>query len=124
MKPFALLPHTQVFSLLFRLGVLASTMLVGPPAAHAGCGCTKPAPPPAAVRPNVTDGGRPVTLFHPSLVTGGSYTVQFTALDGSSASVSATAVNSRTDKPAVQHATRVDRIQTDVGLHCGAHGIP
>jgi hypothetical protein len=95
MKHFALLPHTQVFSFLLRLGVLVSTMLVGTPAAHAGCGCTKPAPPPAAVRPTVTYGGRPVTLFHASLVTGGSYTVQFTALDGTSASVSVTAVNSR-----------------------------
>src|SRR4029453_7486044 len=89
---FALLPHTQVFSLLFRLGVLLSVMLLGTPAAQAGCGCTKPAPPPAAVRPNVTYSGQPVTVFHSSLVTGASYTVTFTTMSGQSMTVSAQAV--------------------------------
>jgi hypothetical protein len=92
MKHFALLPHTQVFSLLFRLGVLVSTLLFDTPAAHAGCGCTKPAPPPAAVRPNVTYSGQPVTVFHSSFVTGGSYTVTFTAMSGQSMTVSGEAV--------------------------------
>jgi hypothetical protein len=95
MKHFALLPHTQVFSFLFRLGVLVSTILFGTPEARAGCGCTKPAPPPAAVRPNVTYGGLPVTLFHASLAPGASYMVSFTALDGTTTSVPATAVNKR-----------------------------
>lgn len=66
-----------------------------PPPAQAGCGCTKPAPAPAAVRPNVTYGGQAVTLFHSSLVNGGSYTVNFTAMNGTTSSVTGTAVNKR-----------------------------
>jgi hypothetical protein len=92
MKHFALLPHTQAFSLLFRLSLLLSVLLLAPPAAHAGCGCTKPAPAPAAVRPNVTYSGQPVTVFHSNLVTGGSYTVTFTSMSGESITVSAQAV--------------------------------
>ena len=47
--------------------------------AHAGCGCDKPPPALAEVRPNVTYAGMPVTLFHASLQSGQSYDVTFTS---------------------------------------------
>jgi hypothetical protein len=70
---------------------LFSTSLV----AQAGCGCEKPPPPPAAVRPNATYSGTPVTLFHSSLQVGQSYAITFTAMNGQSATVTTQAVNRR-----------------------------
>ena len=84
------LSHLALAALLTCAAVFAT-----PPPVQAGCGCTKPAPAPAAMRPNVTYGGHKVTLFHSSLVNGGSYTVKFTAMNGTSASVTGTAVNKR-----------------------------
>ena len=48
-------------------------------AADAGCGCSKPPPPIAPIRPSVAYPGAPVTLFSPALVEGSSYTVTFTS---------------------------------------------
>lgn len=67
-------------------------LLGAPRAVHAGCGCDKPPPAPAAVRPNATYAGMPVTLFNSGLVTGQAYTVTFTAMNGQSATVSTQAV--------------------------------
>lgn len=89
LQPF---PHNilQVVTLFVGLFFLNSSL-----PAHAGCGCEKPPPAPAAVRPHATYAGMPVTLFHSGLVTGQSYTVTFTAMNGQSASVTAQAVNKR-----------------------------
>jgi hypothetical protein len=62
------------------LGALALLAAFGARSAEAGCGCAKPPPPPAAVRPNVTYGGMPVTLFGSSLQASQSYTVIFTSV--------------------------------------------
>jgi len=52
--------------------------------AHAGCGCSKPPPPRAAVRPFVGHADQTITLFDDSLVPGPPYSVQFTSTtDGS-----------------------------------------
>ena len=79
----------------FAAVLTGAALVATPPPVQAGCGCIKPAPAPAAVRPNVTYGGQLVTLFHSSLVNGGSYTVKFTAMDGTTASVTGAAVNRR-----------------------------
>ena len=116
MTRFILLPHTQFLSWLYRLGVLLGVLLLGTSAAHAGCGCEKPPPPPASVRPNVTYGGQPVTLFHPSLVSGDAYTVKFTAMDGTAASVTATAVTQRDIADAVAKTQLVVPVPTSLPL--------
>jgi hypothetical protein len=83
-------------SLSNALAVLVSLALwSAPPIVQAGCGCDKPPPTPASVRPNVTYGGRPVTLFSASLQTGVTYNVTFTPMSGSSATVSAQPVTRR-----------------------------
>jgi hypothetical protein len=61
------------------LGVLALLAAFGSPPAEAGCGCAKPPPPPAAIRPNVTYAGTPVTLFGSALQANQQYTVTFTS---------------------------------------------
>jgi hypothetical protein len=93
-----------------------AALFVAPPPVQAGCGCTKPAPAPAAVRPNATYAGTPVTLFHSSLVAGGSYTVKFTAMNGTTASVSATAVNKRDLADAVYKNQLVVNVPTSFPL--------
>jgi hypothetical protein len=66
------------------------------PAADAGCGCDKPPPVPAAVRPAATYAGAAVTLFHPALVVGQRYRVRFTSSAASgSQTVEAVAINRR-----------------------------
>ena len=47
------------------------------PSARAGCGCDKPAPPRAAIRPFVAGSGQTVTLFNPALESGAAYDVAF-----------------------------------------------
>ncbi len=47
------------------------------PRAHAGCGCDKPPPPRAAVRPFVAHADQMITLFDDRLEDGKSYDVQF-----------------------------------------------
>jgi len=59
--------------------MLAATLVgvVALPPAWAGCGCDKPAPPRAAIRPFVAGAGQTVTLFNPALEDGATYDVAF-----------------------------------------------
>jgi cytoskeletal protein CcmA (bactofilin family) len=77
--------------------LLAGFLLFSAPlSARAGCGCEKPPPPPASVRPQVAYTGTEITLFHPTFQPGQMYTVTFTAsTTGASAMVDAKAVNRR-----------------------------
>ncbi|MGE0682154.1 MAG: hypothetical protein AB7P69_14805 [Candidatus Binatia bacterium] len=70
-------------------------LLGGSRTAQAGCGCDKPPPAPAAVRPNATYAGMPVTLFHSGLQAGQNYEVTFTALNGQNTTASTQAVSRR-----------------------------
>jgi len=68
--------------------VFGSTLLallaLGAPPADAGCGCSKPPPPRAAVRPFVGNADQKIVLFSDLLSPGAAYWVQFTATaDGS-----------------------------------------
>jgi hypothetical protein len=81
---------------------VAAMLLYYAPAAVAGCGCEKPAPRPAAVRPDVTWSGMPVSFFASALVAGESYRVTFTAMDGTSASVTGSAEVARDLADAVE----------------------
>jgi hypothetical protein len=64
--------------------------------AEAGCGCEKPPPPQAQVRPSVTYAGAPVVLYCPALQVGQSYTVTFTSgITGASAKATTKAVSRR-----------------------------
>ncbi len=84
--------------------------LLGHTAAHAGCGCDKPPPVPAPVRPNVAYPGAPITFFG-NFTEGGSYTVTFTSsVDGSSQSVRGTAVRRR------DLADRMYKLQVEVPM--------
>jgi hypothetical protein len=58
------------------LSVLACTVVASEPAL-AGCGCTKPPPALAAVRPSVAWSGAEVTLFDAALVAGQHYEISF-----------------------------------------------
>jgi hypothetical protein len=78
--------------------ILVSLCLLGsPPTSQAGCGCTKPAPAPAAVRPNVTYGGTKVTLFGSGITASQLYNVTFTAMNGTSTTVSSVQAASKRD---------------------------
>src|SRR5919197_350081 len=68
------------------LGVVGILAAVGVPSgAHAGCGCAKPPPPRAAVRPFVGYVNQTITLFDGRLVPGEAYDVLFQAtVDGTS----------------------------------------
>src|SRR5689334_18786957 len=60
--------------------LLAALLLGSPPrSAEAGCGCDKPPPSLAAIRPNVTWAGEPVSLFSSTFTVGTAYTVTFTS---------------------------------------------
>jgi len=52
------------------------------PRADAGCGCDKPPPPKAAIRPFVAHAAQAITIFDDGLVLGRSYRVEFRSLDG------------------------------------------
>jgi hypothetical protein len=54
------------------------------PQAHSFCGCDKPPPPRAVVRPFMGYAEQTITLFDERLVAGNHYTVQFTSRDGAS----------------------------------------
>jgi hypothetical protein len=97
MKHFALLPHNLILSLLLRTSVLVSVLLLGAPSAQAGCGCDKPPPAPASVRPNVTYGDTSVTLFGFGITAGQLYDITFTAMDSTSVTVSSVQAISKRD---------------------------
>jgi hypothetical protein len=61
------------------VGVLGTAMATASPA-EAGCGCDKPAPARAAVRPFVGHTGERVTFFSSQLVEGEPYRVEFASL--------------------------------------------
>src|SRR5437868_1640526 len=63
------------------LAVAASTMFL--PNAQAACGCDKPPPPRAAVRPFVGHADQQIALFDDRLVQNARYTVLFESRDGS-----------------------------------------
>ena len=81
---------------------IAAVVLYSAAAAIAGCGCEKPAPRPAAVRPDVTWAGMPVSFFGSNLVAGESYRVTFTAMDGTTATATGTAETARDFADAVE----------------------
>jgi len=66
--------QTRILTLLALAAIVFFSSL---PAAHAGCGCQKPPPNLAAVRPNATYAGTSVTLFSPSFQVGQVYAVDF-----------------------------------------------
>lgn len=77
------------------MSVFALGMVSQPTLSNAGCGCEKPPPAPASVRPSVTYQGMPVTLIHSSLIVGQTYNVTFSPMTGPSTTVSAMAVSRR-----------------------------
>ena len=91
-------PTTRIWSFA-TLAMLAGGLLARP--VFAGCGCSKPPPAPAQIRPRVTYGGMPVTVFGASLVAGQTYTVSFTAMGGQTASVNGVAAARRDVSDAV-----------------------
>src|SRR5436309_3214606 len=62
--------------------LLALLALGAAPRAYGFCGCDKPPPPLAHVRPFVGNPDQTITLFDDRLVPGSRYTVQFTSRDG------------------------------------------
>jgi len=62
--------------------LLALIALGAAPRAYGFCGCDKPPPPLAHVRPFVGNPDQTITLFDDRLVPGSRYTVQFTSRDG------------------------------------------
>jgi hypothetical protein len=64
------------------LATLAFAFAVPPLVARAGCGCDKPPPPLAVVRPFVAHAAQTITIFDESLAPGGSYRVEFRSADG------------------------------------------
>jgi hypothetical protein len=77
-------------------------LLLCSPAAHAGCGCDKPAPHPAAVRPDVTYAGTDVSFFSSAFTVGETYEVTFTSANGTAATVDGTVISARDLADAVE----------------------
>jgi hypothetical protein len=71
--------HPSSIASLTLAAVLAATAA---PPVWAGCGCDKPAPPRAAIRPFVAAASQTVTLFNPTLEDGATYDVAFESQDG------------------------------------------
>jgi hypothetical protein len=75
--------------------ILVTALLVGgvsTPAVQAGCGCQKPPPTLAAIRPAFASPGADISLFAPELVDGTTYSVTFGDVSAGGITVSATAV--------------------------------
>ncbi len=66
--------HSSTIASLTVAAVLAASATAP---AWAGCGCDKPAPPRAAIRPFVATASQTVTLFNPALEDGATYDVAF-----------------------------------------------
>jgi len=71
----------RMFSAVAALAAILTAIAPAPDAA-AGCGCDKPPPPLADIRPAFSSPGRRVTLFADGLVERRSYKVRFTSADG------------------------------------------
>jgi hypothetical protein len=65
------------------VGTLLTAVVMGPRVANAACGCDKPPPPQARIRPFVTSANQMITLFDDRLKPGDYFTVLFKARDGS-----------------------------------------
>ncbi len=77
------LPSRRPRRLTLAAAVGVMLAAVGAPrSANGGCGCDKPPPPRAAVRPFVGYVDQTISLFDDRLVPGQAYTVQFQAADG------------------------------------------
>ncbi len=88
--------HTTATQPIFFTVLLTAALLIGPPiAAHAGCGCDKPAPAPATIVPQAAFSGMPVTLFHQSFQAGQTWKVTFQN-NTNRVTVPATVVSKRT----------------------------
>ena len=85
----------RVVDLALTLLVACATVSIPALPADAGCGCQKPPPELAAIRPNATYAGTPITLFNSRFKVGTAYSVEFTSFTGTKTSVSATAVSRR-----------------------------
>jgi hypothetical protein len=72
--------HARPFLAFACAAGLGGLLAVAP--AHAGCGCDKPAPPRAALRPFVASAAQTVTLFDGALETGATYDVAFESRSG------------------------------------------
>jgi hypothetical protein len=78
------------------LTLAGSLLLEKPSLVHAGCGCDKPPPPKAAIRPHVAYAGGEVHIFSPEIRTGKEYTITFApSVNGQPVSVQTTAVFQR-----------------------------
>lgn len=79
------------------LVVAAALLTMAPRDARAGCGCEKPPPPPAGIRPNATWVGAEVRIFSEVLSAGAPYNVRFTSgvHAGTTATIATTAVQAR-----------------------------
>ncbi len=77
------------------LGTAAALAAALTTPAWAGCGCDKPAPPRAAIRPFVASATQTVTLFNPALENGATYDVSFEAAAGSTQWSRATATRDK-----------------------------
>lgn len=75
--------------------LLILALLITARGAEAGCGCAKPPPAVAAVRPHFASPGSDVTLIAADLTAGVSYTATFRAFGGTEASVDGVAVSKR-----------------------------
>ncbi len=64
------------------LPLIAIALVATPFTAHAGCGCDKPPPPRAAIRPFVAHAAQTVTIFDQAIANGRAYRVEFRSLDG------------------------------------------
>jgi hypothetical protein len=79
----------------FRAIVAALTVmaLIAPAApAQAGCGCEKPPPPLASIRPAFASAGSEITLFASGITDGGTYNVTFRSMSGTTKTVTAAAI--------------------------------
>lgn len=84
------------FFVAWKVLLVGMVLLSTPLAVYAGCGCSKPPPLPAAIRPDATYAGSTVTLFHSDLQNGRSYRVVFTSgMTGQSNTVDTTALTRR-----------------------------
>ncbi|HJQ84768.1 MAG TPA: hypothetical protein VKA21_11870 [Candidatus Binatia bacterium] len=86
--------HTSLAAALFIAGALGALL---PATADAGCGCSKPPPPRAAVRPFVGYADQSIVIFNDALAPGTAYWVQFTSSTDGSVDWSRGKVSNRRD---------------------------
>jgi hypothetical protein len=97
------------------VGALGAAMAVASPA-EAGCGCDKPAPARAAIRPFVGHEGERITLFSSNLVEGERYRVEFASLATGVADWSAGKVRRKRDLADAEARPQLEVAIPDVPL--------